>query len=191
MFDYFLIGFVRNCNQFHESITFIDNSSSDQKGRRTRRQPLNPERNTLKQQMKNITLPLLMVLLLVDTADAAWLLWKHNFVTRRVEGAPRGLSPEGDVNKWELLNAVDNRKECLAALRVEHKKAYDGLVSIYPNEPVSQSTLADGISASVSTGAEKGGGPSAKTTQLYYEYTFWCLPAGVDPKTTRPVNEKK
>jgi len=157
MFDYFLIGFVRNCNQFHESITFSDNSSSDQKGRRTRRQPLNPERNTLKQQMKNITLPLLMVLLLVDTADAAWLLWKHNFVTRRVEGAPRGLSPEGDVNKWELLNAVDNRKECLAALRVEHKKAYDVLVSVYPNEPVSQSTLADGISASVSTGAEKGG----------------------------------
>ena len=86
---------------------------------------------------------------------------------------------------------MDNRKECLAALRVEHKKAYDVLVSIYPNEPVSQSTLADGISASVSTGAEKGGGPSAKTTQLYYEYTFWCLPAGVDPKTTRPVNEKK
>ncbi|HEY3165697.1 MAG TPA: hypothetical protein VGK57_00610, partial [Candidatus Binatia bacterium] len=97
--------------------------------------------------MKNIVLPLLMVLLLVDSADAAWLLWKHNFVTRRVEGTPRGLSAEGDVNKWELLNAVDNRKECLAALRVEHKKAYDGLVSIYPNEPVSQSTLADGISA--------------------------------------------
>jgi hypothetical protein len=141
--------------------------------------------------MKNIALRFLMVLLLVDTADAAWLLWKHNFVTRRVEGTPRGLSAEGDVNKWELLNAVDTRKECLAALRVEHKKAYDGLMSIYPNEPVSQSTLADGISASVSTGAEKGGGPSAKTTQLYYEYTFWCLPAGVDPRSTRPVNEKK
>jgi hypothetical protein len=91
----------------------------------------------------------------VDTVDAAWLLWKHNFVTRRLEGAPRGLSPEGNVNRWELLNAVESRKECLAALQGEHKKAYDGLVSIYPNEPVSQSTLADGISSSISTGAEK------------------------------------
>jgi hypothetical protein len=72
--------------------------------------------------MKRLALVSLMVLLLVDTVDAAWLLWKHNFVTRRLEGAPRGLSPEGNVNRWELLNAVESRKECLAALQGEHKK---------------------------------------------------------------------
>jgi len=137
-----------------------------------------------------ITLALMTVFLLADSSYAAWLLWKHNFVTRRVEGAPRGISPEGNVDKWDLLNAVDTRKECVAALRVEHKKTLDSLAAAYPNELVSQSTLADGISASVSAGAEKGGGPAAKTTQLYYEYTFWCLPAGVDPKSTRPGSEK-
>ena len=110
-------------------------------------------------------------------------------MTRRVEGTPRGLSPEGNVDKWELLNAVDSRKECLTALRGEHKKTYDGLVATYPNEPVSQSTLADGISSSISTGAEKSSG--SKSTQLYYEYTFWCLPAGVDPKSIKPIPEKK
>jgi hypothetical protein len=141
--------------------------------------------------MKKLALVSLMVLLLVDTVDAAWLLWKHNFVTRRLEGAPRGLSPEGNVNRWELLNAVESRKECLAALQGEHKKAYDGLVSIYPNEPVSQSTLADGISSSISTGAEKSSGSSAKSTQLYYEYTFWCLPVGVDPKSIKTIPDKK
>src|SRR6266536_2179354 len=46
--------------------------------------------------MKNIALRFLMVLLLVDTADAAWLLWKHNFVTRRVEGhSPRSERGRG------------------------------------------------------------------------------------------------
>jgi hypothetical protein len=141
--------------------------------------------------MKKLALVSLMVLLFVDTVDAAWLLWKHNFVTRRVEGAPRGLSPDGNVNKWELLNAVESRKECLTALQREHKKTYDGLVSTYPDEPVSQSTLADGISSSISTDAEKSSGPSAKSAQLYYEYTFWCLPAGVDPRSTKPIPEKK
>jgi hypothetical protein len=144
-----------------------------------------------KQQMKKLALSSLVVLLLIDTADAAWLLWKHNFVTRRVEGAPRGLSPDGNVNRWDLLNAVESRKECLTALQGEHKKTYDGLVSTYPNEPVSQSTLADGISSSISIGAEKSSGASAKSTQLYYEYTFWCLPVGVDPRSIKPGSEKK
>lgn len=141
--------------------------------------------------MKRIVLTCLSILLLTDSSYGAWLLWKHSFVTRRVEGAPRGISPEGDVDKWELLNAVDVRKECIAALRGEHKKSFDSLVATYPGEPVSQSSLADGISASISTGAETKGGRSPKTTQLYYEYTFWCLPAGVDPKWTRPGSEKK
>jgi hypothetical protein len=66
------------------------------------------------------------------------------------------------------------------------------LTAVYPNEPVSQSIIADGVSASASAGAEKsGGGPSARTTQLYYEYTFWCLPAGVDPKLIKAVPERK
>jgi hypothetical protein len=65
------------------------------------------------------------------------------------------------------------------------------VVSIYPNEPVSQSTLADGISSSISTGAEKSSGSSAKSMQLYYEYTFWCLPVGVDPKSIKTIPDKK
>jgi hypothetical protein len=145
----------------------------------------------LKQNIKKLALGSLMGLLLVDTVDAAWLLWKHNFVTSRVEGAPRGLSAEGNVSRWELLNAVESRKDCLTALQVEHKKTYDGLVSTYPNELVSQSTRADGISSSISAGAEKNSGSSAKSTQLYYEYTFWCLPVGVDPRSIKPSPEKK
>ena len=143
-----------------------------------------------KQQMKKLALGSLVVLLFIDAADAAWLLWKHNFVTRRVEGTPRGLSSEGNVNRWDLLNAVDTRKECLMALQGVHKKTYDSLVSTYPNEPVSQSIFADGISSSISIGAEKNSGPSAKSTQLYYEYTFWCLPVGVDPRSIKPPERK-
>ncbi|MGH7853507.1 MAG: hypothetical protein ACREP3_08685 [Candidatus Binatia bacterium] len=141
--------------------------------------------------MKQIMLFLALILASVDTANAAWLLWKHTFVTRRTEGTPRGLNPEGNVAKWDLLNAVDARKECVAALKVEQKKLVDGLAKTYPGEPISQSMLADGISATVSAGAETKDGSAAKTTQLYYEYTLWCLPAGVDPKSTRPVPEKK
>ena len=142
--------------------------------------------------MKRTIVALVMLLLVAEGAQAAWLLWKHSLVTRRVEGTPRGLLPEGNVDKWELLNAVDLRKECVTALRAEHKKSIDNLTAVYPNEPVSQSIIADGVSASVSAGAEKsGGGPSARTTQLYYEYTFWCLPAGVDPKLIKPVPERK
>ena len=137
--------------------------------------------------MKRIALMVVLFSLNADSANAAWLLWKHSLVTRRVEGTPRGLSPEGNVDKWDLLNAVDVRKECLAALKVEQKKIFDSLSSTYPGEPVSQSNLADGIGASISAGAEKrGAGSSAKTTQLYYEYTLWCLPAEVDPRLTRP-----
>jgi hypothetical protein len=140
---------------------------------------------------RKISLALIAISLTAASADAAWLLWKHSLVNRRVEGAPRGLGPEGNVDKWELLNAVEARNECLAALRVEHKKIGDGLASAYPGELLSRSIVADGISASVSAGAEVPGGGSAKTTQLYYKYTLWCLPAGVDPKSTRPRSEKK
>ena len=140
--------------------------------------------------MKKLVLAITWVLTLADSGHAAWLLWKHSSVTRRVEGKPRGLTPEGNVDRWELLNAVDLRHECVAALKVEHKKLYDSLTAVYPNEPVSQSIVADGIGASLSAGAEMSGA-GAKTTQLYYEYTFWCLPAGVDPKITRSVPERK
>jgi len=141
--------------------------------------------------MKKIFLAVLLSLSLAESAHAAWLLWKHSWVSRRVEGKPRGLSAEGDVDKWELLNAVDLRNECVATLRVEHRKTLDSLTAVYPKEPVEQSIVADGISASVSTGAEKSGGASARTTQLYYEYTFWCLPASVDPKITRSAPGRK
>ena len=144
--------------------------------------------------MKKVFLAVILTLLtlsLAESSQAAWLLWKHNFVTRRVEGKPRGLSPEGNVDKWDLLNAVDLRNECVAMLKVEQRKTSDGLTAAYPNEPVDKSIVADGISASVSTGAEKSGGASSRTTQLYYEYTFWCLPAGVDPKITRSVPDRK
>jgi hypothetical protein len=134
---------------------------------------------------------LLWLLFFVDRADAAWLLWRHSLVTQRVEGVPRGISPVGNVDKWELLNAVDLRKECVVALRIEHRKSYDNLASMYPNEPIMQSVVADGISASVSAGAERSGSAAAKSTQLYYEYTFWCLPAEVDPRLLRPIPEKK
>jgi hypothetical protein len=141
--------------------------------------------------MKRIIVVFASLLLSADTANAAWLLWKHTFVTRRTEGTPRGLSVEGDVSKWDLLNAVDVRKECLGALKTEQKKVFDALTMTYPEEPISQSILADGISATISAGAEKKDGSAARTTQLYYEYTLWCLPAGVDPRSTRPLPDKR
>jgi len=142
--------------------------------------------------MKRAIVATAMLLLFAESAHGAWLLWKHSLVSRRVEGTPRGLLPEGNVDKWELLNAIDLRKECLAALKAEHKKSVDSLTAVYPNEPVAQSIIADGVGASVSAGAEKSGaGPTARTTQLYYEYTFWCLPAGVDPKLIKAVPERK
>jgi hypothetical protein len=131
-----------------------------------------------------IALALIIVGLSAASADAAWLLWKHSQVSRRTQGMPRGLGAEGNVDKWELLNAVDERKECLAVLRVEHKKIYDGLAAAYPGELLSQSVFADGVSATVSVGAEVPGKGSAKTTEFYYQYTLWCLPVGVDPQMT-------
>lgn len=138
--------------------------------------------------MKLFALVWLLIVATAESVEANWLLWKHSFVTRRIEGTPRGLlSPDGNVDKWDLLNAVDVRKECLSALKAEEKKIVDSLAATYPGETVSQATLADGISATVSAGAEKkAGGSNAKTTQLYYEYTLWCLPAAVDPRLTRP-----
>jgi hypothetical protein len=141
--------------------------------------------------MKLLSILLALLLVSADAANAAWLLWKHTFVTRRTEGTPRGLNPEGNVAKWDLLNAVDMRKECVAALKLEQKKVVDGLAMTYPGEPISQSTLADGISATISAGAETKDGSAAKPTQLYYEYTLWCLPVGVDPKSTRPIPDRK
>lgn len=81
------------------------------------------------------------------------------------------------------------RKEGVVALKVEQKRVFDGLATTYPGEPISQSTLADGISSTISAGAEKKGGSAMKTTQLYYEYTLWCLPAATDPRLTRPQTQ--
>jgi hypothetical protein len=41
--------------------------------------------------------------------------------------------------------------------------------------------------ASISAG-EKVGRASGKIMQLYFEYTFWCLPAGVDPEVAAALN---
>ena len=140
--------------------------------------------------MKRAAMIFLWTLFFADRAESAWLLWRHSLVTQRVEGMPRGISPGGDVDKWELLNAVDLRKECIAALKVEHRKSYDTLTSVYPKEPVSQSIVADGISGSVSAGAERSGSATSKSSQLYYVYTFWCLPAEVDPNIIRSTGER-
>jgi hypothetical protein len=141
--------------------------------------------------MKQCAFVLVLLLGISDSADAAWLLWKHSHISRRVEGAPRGLSVEGDVDRWELMNAVDLRKECLGALKAEQKKIHDGLTSAYPGEPIAQTSVADGVSATISAGAEKKAGGASKAAQLSYEFTLWCLPAGVDPKWTRPQLEKR
>ena len=141
--------------------------------------------------MKTVICAFLIALTLPGSSQAAWLLWKHSVVTRNLDGAPRSIAPQGTVDKWELLNALEERRECLSALRAEYKKSYDGLVAAYPNEPLSQSPLGDGVSASMSTGAQTSFGPSAKPMQLFYEYAFWCLPPGVDPRTTTITIEKK
>src|SRR5690606_19649476 len=113
--------------------------------------------------MRRLGIILLLIASSADAASAGWLLWKHSLVTRRTEGTPRGLGAEKNVDRWDLLNAVDVRKECLAALKIEQKKLFDTLSATYPGEPVSQSTLADGVSATVSAGAERTGAGSAKT----------------------------
>jgi hypothetical protein len=143
--------------------------------------------------MKKILFALVIALLWLgpSSAQSAWLLWKRSVVTKAVPGAPRNLGAQGTVDKWELLNALELRKECLTALRAEYKKTYDGLVAAYPNEPIDQSALGDGISASVSAGLQTNSGSGVKPTQLSFEYAFWCLPPAIDPRSTTLAVEKK
>lgn len=134
---------------------------------------------------------LVVALLLPDTTQAAWLLWKHSLISRRLEGVPRSMGNQGDTEKWELLNALDARSECLASLREEFKKNYDGLATAYPKDRVSQSPPGSGISASLSIASQTNPAPPEKPTQLSFDYSFWCLPTGVDPRTTTMTTEKK
>ena len=69
--------------------------------------------------MKSVVFTFIIMLALANSTQAAWLLWKHSVTISRVEGVPRDIGPQGTVDKWELLNAVEGRKECLAALRDE------------------------------------------------------------------------
>lgn len=74
--------------------------------------------------MKKIIVLACVILAEAAPADAAWLLWKHNFVSRRVEGAPRGLSPEGNVDRWELLNLLICAKNASPLCEPSRKKAW-------------------------------------------------------------------
>lgn len=141
--------------------------------------------------MKKIILTCIITLALPQLTQAAWLLWKHSLSISRVEGAPRSIGPQGTVDKWELLNAVEARTECLAGLRDEFKKSHEGLLASYPNTRISQSPLGNGVTASLSTGAQTNLGASEKTVQLFFEYAFWCLPSGVDPRMTSITREKE
>ena len=42
--------------------------------------------------------------------------------------------------------------------------------------------------ASIAAGEKGGAEPRAKSCSFYYEYTFWCLPAGVDPEVAAALN---
>ena len=139
--------------------------------------------------MKSVVFTFIITLVLPNLSQAAWLLWKHSLTISRVEGVPRSIGSQGTVDKWELLNAVEARTECLAALRDEFKKSHEGLLASYPNTRISQSPVGNGVTASLSTGAETNRGTSGKPVQLYFEYVFWCLPSGVDPKMTSVTKE--
>lgn len=141
--------------------------------------------------MKTMVVAFIVTVVLPNSTQAAWLLWKHSVTISRVEGVPRDLGSQGTVNKWELLNAVEVRKECLAALREEFKKSLEGLAAAYPNTRITQSPVTNGISASLSTGTETIRGTSGKPVQLYFEYVFWCLPSEVNPSMTSITTEKK
>jgi hypothetical protein len=140
--------------------------------------------------MKSVVFTFIIMLALANSTQAAWLLWKHSVTISRVEGVPRDIGPQGTVDKWELLNAVEGRKECLAALRDEFKKSHEGLLAAYPNTRISQSPVANGVTASLSTGAETSRGTSGKPVQLYFEYVFWCLPSDVNPRMTSMTTDK-
>jgi hypothetical protein len=141
--------------------------------------------------MKKILFVFIAVLVMPRSTVAAWLLWKHSLTITRVEGIPRSIGPQGTVNKWELLNAVEARTECLATLRDEFKKSHEGLIATYPNTRISQSPIGNGVRASLSTGTQATRGASEKPVELFLEYTFWCLPTGVDPRMTTFTTEKK
>lgn len=141
--------------------------------------------------MKTAGFLLMAALVLPKSTEAAWLLWRHSLTITRVEGIPHSIGPQGTVEKWELINAVEARKECLASRRDEFKKNHEELAATYPHTRISQSPVGGGVKASLSTGAQAERGASEKPVELFLEYTFWCLPTGVDPWMTSLTTEKK
>jgi hypothetical protein len=132
---------------------------------------------------------LVLGLVLAESSEAAWLLWRHTFMTRKLQTAPANALPQVTVDDWELLNALDARSECLSSLRDVFKRSYESLSTTYTGSKVNQSPLADGVSASLWTGADTIHKPTNEPMRIGVQYDFWCLPAGVDPKSTRVGRE--
>src|SRR6266498_2135172 len=134
--------------------------------------------------MKIITIAILG-LLLAETSEAAWLLWQKTFMTRKLHSAPSNALPQVTIDEWELRNAMHMKSECISGLRDEVKRSYDSLNSLYPGQKVNQSPLGDGVHAGLWTGSDGIYKPTNEPMRLTVQYDFWCLPAGVDPRSTR------
>ena len=124
-------------------------------------------------------------LLLAEPSDASWLLWQKTVTTRQLRSAPPSALPQVTINEWNLLNAVDTRSDCTAALREDFKRSYESLNLSYPGGKVNQSPVGEGIHATLWTGSDSVYKPMNEPIRIGVQYDFWCLPAGVDPRSTQ------
>jgi hypothetical protein len=119
-------------------------------------------------------------------ADAAWLLWHHTYTIRAPKEVKAADYERWVIqNDWVILNAVETRAQCLSLLREEFSRKRESMIADDPGGKVNQSSLADGVSASLWTGRNIKFGQTGTEMHLGQEHHFWCLPGGVDPRTTR------
>jgi hypothetical protein len=142
---------------------------------------------------KNLLLSLIVFVVLLFSVlvtsahgDTAWVLWRYTYTTR----APKEVKAtdyERYViqNDWVILNAFETRAQCLSLLREEFSRKRESMIADDPAGKVNQSPLGDGVTASLWSGRNIKFGQAGTEMHLAQEHHLWCLPAGVDPRTTR------
>ena len=123
---------------------------------------------------------------LATSAEAQWLLWHHTHATRSPKDADNPSDERWVLeNSWEIVNATEARSQCLSLLREEFNQRLDSMIKNYPGGPVNQLRVADGVSASLWFARDIKLPQTGADVRLVMQKDFWCLPAGVDPRTTR------
>lgn len=137
---------------------------------------------------------LLAGLIFVPSADAAWILWHRGFVTRAPAKIKSGESfrmPQLLKDVWEIEDATETRKECIEALRQEYFMKKEVVAAVYGDVKINERKPAGIIKATFWFNHEYKYEPTGELMSGGYQEDFWCLPAGVDPRTTRVTVDQK